>query len=120
MSKDQPSPRRVTLSFTSAGVGSQLSAIVTGSQPQVVPSFFIQALPSNTGHIHLGVSSTVDGTVTVGSALVASNAIVTLDSGQSVEIKASEWDEHQSQIRFQDFIVSASATADKAVISFFV
>jgi len=120
VSKDFPSPRRVTVSFTSVGVGSVLSAIVSGSIANAVPSFFVQALPSNTGYIYLGVASTVDGTVTVASALVASNSIVTLDSGASVEIKASEWHDHQEMFRFSDFVIAASATTDQAVISFFV
>ena len=121
MSKENPSPRSVIVAFTSANVGSALSAIISGSIAQVVPSFFLQALPSNTGYIQLGIASTVSQmSAQVGSALVGSNSIVSLDSGQSVSMKASEWSEYRAMLRFEDFIISASVTADQAVISFFV
>lgn len=121
MSKDQPSPRSITISFTSAGVGSALSALVAASIAQVCPSFFLQALPSNTGYIQLGVASTVSQmSAQVGSALVASNSIVSLDSGQSVNMKASEWSDYREMLTFSDFIISASATTDQCVLTFFV
>ncbi len=121
MSQDNPSPRSVTVGFTSVGVGSLLSAIISASIAGVVPSFFIQACPSNVGYIQLGIASTVDQmSAQVGSALVASNSIMTLDSGQSAEIKASEWDDNRSGLRLRDFIIAASATTDQAVITFFV
>lgn len=121
MSQDNPSPRQVTVSFTSAGVGSLLSAVISGSIAGVVPSFFVQACPSNTGYIQLGVASTVaQMSAQVGSALVASNSIASLDSGQSIEIKASEWDDREANLRFADFIIAASATVDQAVITFFI
>lgn len=121
MSKDVPSPRQITINFTSAGVGSALSVVVSGSIATVAPSFFIQALPSNTGYIQLGVASTVaQMSAVVGSALVASNSIVSLDSGQSIQMKASEWSDNREMLRFEDFIIAASATTDQAVITFFV
>ena len=121
MSQEFPSPRSVTVSFTSAGVGSLLSVVITPSISGAVPSFFIQACPSNIGYILLGVASTVaQMSAQVGSALVASNCIVSLDSGQSVEIKSSEWKERNYNVVFSDYIIAASATVDQAVITFFV
>ena len=121
MSQETASPRRVTVSFTSVNVGSVLSVLISGSIAGAVPSFFVQACPSNTGYIQLGVASTVaQMSAVVGSTLVASNSIASLDSGQSIEIKASEWDTNRSKVSFADFIMSASATVDQAVITFFV
>lgn len=42
MSKENPSPRSVTLTFTSVNVGSVLSTLVSGSITQVVPSFLFK------------------------------------------------------------------------------
>ena len=121
MSQDQPSPRSFIIAFTSAGVGSVLTAFSPATVSAVVPSFFIQALPSNLGYIQLGVASTVaQMSAQVGSALVASNAIVSLDSGQSVQLKASDWSKRSENLRLEDFIISASNTADQAVITYFV
>ena len=121
MSQDVPSPRQITVSFTSVGVGSLLSAIVPTTIAGQVPSFFIQACPSNVGYILLGVASTVTGmSAVVGSAMVSSNAIVSLDSGQSVEIKASEWKEHNSNLILSNYNISCTSTLDQAVLTFFL
>lgn len=78
-------------------------------------------MPSNLGYISLGIASTVaQMSAQVGSVLVSSNAIVSLDSGQSVQIKASEWSDNREMLKFEDFIIAASNTVDQAVISFFV
>ena len=124
MSQDFPSPRSVNVSFTSAGVGSLLSVIISPSIVGVTPSIFIQANDANTGFIRLGIASTVaQMSAQVGSALVGSNSIITLDSGQSFQLRASDWktdDDGSAYLTLSDFIIAASVTADQAVITFFV
>ena len=102
MSRDFPVSNQVTLRG-SVGV-IQLSSVDIR-----VPSFFIQAMASNTGYILIGNTSTVNSTT----------ALVALDSGMGAEFIASEFKINNPVFNLRDYFMVSTASTDKATLVWF-
>jgi len=104
MPKSTGSPDPVTITYSGTSGVIQLA-----SKPIFAPSFFVQALPSNSSYILVGSASTV----------VASTAIVSLDSGGGATFELDGYFGGTALFDLNKFWIVALGTADQATITYF-
>ena len=104
MPKSSGSPDPIVVTYTGSVGEIQLS-----SKPTFTPSFFIQALPSNTSYILVGNAC----------GLVASTAIMSLDSGGGATFEMDSYFGNGAVFDLNKFWIVALATTDQATITYF-